>query len=48
MAKFRRFDPRNKKADLHKKRSKYAMNQKRIHKVHTDEKELYDEKGIYT
>lgn len=44
MAKFRRFDPRNKKANTHKRRTKDGYNMKRIHKVRADEKELYDEK----
>lgn len=33
MAKFRRFDPRNKKAGSHKKRTKYGENFKRIKTV---------------
>ena len=43
MAKFRRFDPRNKKANSHKSKSKAGTFSKKIHKVNSDEKELYDE-----
>jgi hypothetical protein len=43
MAKFRRFDPRNKKANSHKSKSKSGFFGKKIHKVASDEKELYDE-----
>ena len=45
MAKFKRFDPRNKKANSHKQRVKFALNEKRIKKVKTDETELYQMAG---
>ena len=46
MAKFRRFDPRNKKANAHKKKAKAGTFQKRIHKVASDEKETYDDEKV--
>jgi len=33
MAKYTRFDPRNKKRNKHKNRVKFAMNEKKIHDV---------------
>lgn len=37
MAKYTRFDPRNKKATNHKNRMKFGTKLKRIHHVHSDE-----------
>jgi len=46
MAKFRRFDPRNKKANSHKNKSKNGMSFKRIKFI--EKKVNYDEKTIRT
>ena len=47
MAKFKRFDPRNKKADTKKRKSKEGNQPKRIHRTQRELKEIYDEK-VYT
>lgn len=48
MAKFKRFDPRNKKANTHKRKSKDAMNRKRIHRTESDIKETYYDEKVRT
>ena len=46
MAKYTRFDPRNKKRNKHKDRVKNAMNTKRIHYVGKDSE--YESEDFYT
>lgn len=43
MAKFKRFDPRNKKAGSHKKRTKFGDSFKRIKDVAAKSKKVYYE-----
>lgn len=47
MAKFTRFDPRNKKRNKHKQKSKDGLNTKRIRYV-GKEYEYSEEKDVYT
>lgn len=45
MAKYTRFDPRNKKRNKHKNRVKFAMNEKKIHNVGKN-RDYYEQEAI--
>ena len=48
MAKFRRFDPRNKKAGMHKGRTKDGHKFKRIKAVEVKKGKYYESKDIHS